>query len=179
MKKNSINRNLKQHGFEIDEEWKVGQGFGNRFPMIVSSSRQWVKRVFKFGSFNGQSSDSEVAIATEYGRQVRNGQMKCELSRPSSNFPTLSSSFRSSPSSSLSVPIREETTMKANTDVTVDIAVAVEAEAEVEIESESEMKNVLNTNNLMDKFSFEADALTFGVGWSDDWVGFQDSMFRF
>jgi hypothetical protein len=47
MKKNSINRDLKQHGFEIDEEWKVGQGFGNRFPMIVSSSRQWVKRVFK------------------------------------------------------------------------------------------------------------------------------------
>jgi hypothetical protein len=144
MKQNSMNRDLRQHGFVIDKECNIGLELRNRFPQLISTSRQWVKRIFRFGSFNGQSSDEEVAIATEVGRQVRNHH--------------------------ISVPIREETVMNANRDVTDDAA--------VEIEGESGQNDIWDTTDLTDAFSFSLDSVPLGSGWLDNWDGTQFSILR-
>jgi hypothetical protein len=166
LKKNSMNRDVKQHGFAIDKTCNAGKELENRFPNIVSGSRQWVKRVFMCGSFNGQSSDEEAAIATEHGRQVRNGRLRHGSSQPSSNSQTLSSSV-----SALSVPIREETAMKANVDVVVDAA--------AEAQGENETEDVADRSYLTDEFPFDVDSMGFSFDSWDGWDRSPGSMFRF
>jgi hypothetical protein len=87
MKKNSYNRNLRQHGFAIDSGCDVAAELGIRFPMIMTSARSLVKRVCMFGQFNGQSSDEEIGIATDHACQVQSRRVTPELPRPHQTLP--------------------------------------------------------------------------------------------
>jgi hypothetical protein len=69
--RNSCNRNFQQHGFLIDRRCDIADELGELFPTSIPGKREWVKRVFQFGSFNTQSSAQETGVASAYARTVR------------------------------------------------------------------------------------------------------------
>jgi hypothetical protein len=70
IKPNSCNRNFQQHQFGIDFHYQITQACRDRYPNIQLSQRTWPRRTFKYGQFNGDSSDEEIAVATiEASRQ--------------------------------------------------------------------------------------------------------------
>jgi hypothetical protein len=82
LKRNSCNRNFQQHGFVLDGTCNVQDELNNRFPGLNLSPRNWVKRVFVFGPFNGQTSEAEADCALNHARAVRARRVPAAPPRP-------------------------------------------------------------------------------------------------
>jgi hypothetical protein len=82
--RNSLNRDLKQHGFVIDRTSNVAEELRILCPQLTPLSRCWGKRRFAFGEFNGHISATQVERASNYARQVRrrNPQMTQDSPKP-------------------------------------------------------------------------------------------------
>jgi hypothetical protein len=63
--RNSFNRDLKQHGFIVDRSANITH-------QLIPVSRCWVKRIFPFGDFNGDSSIKQTERASNFARRIRN-----------------------------------------------------------------------------------------------------------
>jgi hypothetical protein len=70
--RNSLNRNLKQHGFILDKNFNIIEQFRTLCPQLIPVSRCWGKRFFAFGDFNWQSSKTQVERASNNAQQIRN-----------------------------------------------------------------------------------------------------------
>jgi hypothetical protein len=71
--RSGLNKDFEQHGFYIDTQCNVARELSQLCPEISPSCRNWVKRVFDLGLFNGDISDQEAAVASNYAKKVRNG----------------------------------------------------------------------------------------------------------
>jgi hypothetical protein len=71
--RNSLNRNFQEHGFKIDQTANVADELKFCSPQLITSHRCWSKRVFDFGDFNGESSNQQTDLASNYARLVRIG----------------------------------------------------------------------------------------------------------
>jgi hypothetical protein len=70
--RSSLNKDFQQHGFYIDTDCDIEE-LSRLCPQISPSPRCWVKRVFALGPFNGDISDQQAGIASNYAKQVRKG----------------------------------------------------------------------------------------------------------
>jgi hypothetical protein len=71
LRKNSCNRNLQQHAFTHDTSFNVEAELSKRFAGVNVPKQNWVKRVFAYGRFDGDTLDSEADIAANHARDVR------------------------------------------------------------------------------------------------------------
>jgi hypothetical protein len=84
---NSFNRDLNQHGFDVDKNCNIIEELRLHFLQAIPMARCWKKRVFKGGNFNPQSTQDEIAIASELGRIARKTirdamHMNCPVNPP-------------------------------------------------------------------------------------------------
>jgi hypothetical protein len=63
VKRNSLNRDLQQHGFVRE--------LCSEDPTLGPVSRHWTKRTFKYGSFNAQCTEEETGQASNHAKQHR------------------------------------------------------------------------------------------------------------
>jgi hypothetical protein len=71
---NAVNRDLRQHGFKLDNTCDVSGELQTRFAESVFSSRRWRKRVFTLGRFDAIGGAEAVALASDHARTVRSRQ---------------------------------------------------------------------------------------------------------
>jgi hypothetical protein len=71
--RNSFNRNLQQHGFDIDHTSNITDQHNFLSSELISAHRCWTKRVCTVGDFNGQTSTLQTELASNHARQIRNG----------------------------------------------------------------------------------------------------------
>jgi Na+-transporting NADH:ubiquinone oxidoreductase subunit NqrF len=71
---NAINRDLRQHGFKLDNTCDVSDELRMKFAETVFSSRRWGKRVFTLGRFDAIGGTEVVVLASDHARMVRSGQ---------------------------------------------------------------------------------------------------------
>jgi hypothetical protein len=71
MKRNSLNRNLQQHGFILDRKADVMAELLPDHSELEWSARHWSKRIFILGSFNPESTIEEINLATNNARLTR------------------------------------------------------------------------------------------------------------
>jgi hypothetical protein len=74
LKRNSLNRNLNQHGFKLDTDCDIAMELRKHCPWVCTSPKCWRKRVFSKGSFNPTSTQEEAAAAAAHARAVRRGE---------------------------------------------------------------------------------------------------------
>jgi hypothetical protein len=69
--RNSLNRDLKQHGFVSESSYNTTEQLRTLCPQLTSVSRCWGKRRFVLGDFNGEISITQAERASNHAREVR------------------------------------------------------------------------------------------------------------
>jgi hypothetical protein len=73
LRPNGVNRNLTQHGFDIDRGADIAGELAAKCPPLAGQARHWTKRVFPFGCFSGATPDEGLAFPTAYACWKRGG----------------------------------------------------------------------------------------------------------
>jgi hypothetical protein len=89
--RNSLNRDLKQHGFVSDDSLNTAQQLRTLCPQLISVSRCWGKRRFVLGDFNGQISITQTERASNHARKVRGRNLPIDTLTVPIDSQTLSS----------------------------------------------------------------------------------------
>jgi hypothetical protein len=82
LKRNSLNRNMQLHGFALDRSCDVTAELRARFPHLAPSGQHWVKRVFRYGPFNGRISDGQALVAHRRAAETRQSHVQSRAQAP-------------------------------------------------------------------------------------------------